>query len=206
MTIRLLVTAPRGAPIRMACAACTAAALLTACVGAPPVAALAAADPGPVSDAAPRGPYRLRVGDQVRLIVYEEPQFGQEYRVAEDGRVSLPLLGFVDAEGLTVAEFAGAVEAALSGALINEPKVSAEVTGFLPVYVLGEVAAPGAYPYQPDMTLHAVVAAAGGFAPRARRGAVMVRRAGQTTERPVAVEPGAAIEPGDTVRVTSRLF
>ena len=178
--------------------------MLTACAAAPSPASLTASVPQ--DQAAEREPYRLRVGDQVRLIVYEEPQFGQEYRVAEDGRVSLPLLGFVDAEGMTVAEFARTIEEALSRTLINEPKVSVEVVGFLPVYVLGEVAAPGAYPYQPDMTLHAAVAAAGGFAPRARRGTVMVRRAGQATEEAVPIAPGAAVAPGDTVRVTSRLF
>jgi polysaccharide export outer membrane protein len=47
-----------------------------------------------------------------------------------------------------------------------------EIEAYRPFFILGEVAAPGQYPYVPNMTVESAAAIAGGFSPRARRDSV----------------------------------
>ena len=49
-----------------------------------------------------------------------------------------------------------------------------EVEAYRPFFILGEVAAPGQYPYVPNMTVESAVAIAGGFSPRAQRDRVTI--------------------------------
>ena len=63
----------------------------------------------------------------------------------------------------------GAISARLRGGFIRDPSVAVEVEAYRPFFILGEVAAPGQYPYVPNMTVESAVAIAGGFSPRARR-------------------------------------
>ena len=57
---------------------------------------------------------------------------------------------------------------------IRQPSVAAEVEAYRPFFILGEVAAPGQYPFVPNMTVESAVAIAGCFSPRARRDLVIV--------------------------------
>jgi polysaccharide export outer membrane protein len=47
--------------------------------------------------------------------------------------------------------------------------VAVEIEAYRPFFILGEVAAPGQYPYVPNMSVESAVAVAGGFSPRAQR-------------------------------------
>ncbi|MGC1662173.1 MAG: SLBB domain-containing protein, partial [Bradyrhizobium sp.] len=85
---------------------------------------------------------------------------------------------------------------------IREPSVAVEVESYRPFFILGEVAAPGQYPYVPSMSVESAVAIAGGFSPRAKRDSVtLTHNAGRTV-----VPFGTSISPGDTVLVGERWF
>ena len=73
---------------------------------------------------------------------------------------------------------------------------------YRPFFILGEVAAPGQYPYVPHMSVESAVAIAGGFSPRAKRDAVTLTHNASRTIVPL----GTAISPGDTVLVSERWF
>lgn len=73
-------------------------------------------------------------------------------------------------------------------------------------FILGEVNAPGEYPYTDGMTALQAVATARGFTYRANRGKVYILRAGQKEEQRLKLVPSLTIEPGDTVRVVERFF
>ena len=145
---------------------CLVAALaLAGCMGRTAPVAIAYAEPAPIPhDAA----YHLDAGDRLRIVVYGQEGLTNSYAVDAGGSITMPLIGAVHARGLTPAELAGAITAKLRNGYIREPYVAAEVEAYRPFFILGEVAAPGQYPYVPNMTVESAVAIAGGFSPRAR--------------------------------------
>lgn len=73
-----------------------------------------------------------------------------------------------------------------------------------PFYVLGEVINPGTYPYEPDLSVMAAVAAAGGFTYRAHRNWAHVLHAGAKEEVAVRIDPDVLVSPGDIIRIEGR--
>ncbi len=151
--------------------------------------------------------YRLGGGDQIRVIVYGEDQITGEYRVDDQGRIALPLLGGVVATNLTPQQLETQITADLrSRHLLRDPSVSVEVVAYRPIFVLGEVAKPGQYPYQPGMTMLTSVAVAGGFTYRAVEDYASVVRTTNNVAQEGTVTPLSFIAPGDVVRVYERHF
>lgn len=151
-------------------------------------------------------PYRLDAGDRLRIVVYGQEGLTNSYAVDAGGAVTLPLIGAVKARGLTPAELAHAIAAKLRAGYIREPYVAAEVEAYRPFFILGEVTAPGQYPYVPNMTVESAVAIAGGFSPRAQKGSVELTRTDSTGPVRASVPLGTLLKPGDTVVVSERWF
>ncbi len=151
-------------------------------------------------------PYRLDAGDRLRVVVYGQEGLTNTYTVDAGGSITMPLIGAVRARGLTPAELAAAVTAQLKKGYLREPYVAAEVESYRPFFILGEVTAPGQYPYVPNMTVESAVAIAGGFTPRAQRSDVQLTRTGGAGTQRATVPPGTVLKPGDTVVVTERWF
>jgi polysaccharide export outer membrane protein len=153
------------------------------------------------------GAYRLGPGDVIRLITFGEDSLTGEFRISDSGMIALPLVGAINAGGLSPDELASRVgEALVKANLLRAPSVSAEVTTYRPIFVLGEVSKPGQYPYQPGMTVVTAAAVAGGFTYRAfERYASVVR-----TQDGVAMEGKATrqsfVQPGDVITVFERRF
>lgn len=151
--------------------------------------------------------YRLGGGDRIRIITFGEEQLTGEFGVDDQGRIALPLLGSVKAAGLTPAELdARIAEGLRQKKLLRDPSVAVEVLAYRPIFVLGEVAKPGQYPYQPGMTTLTAVAVAGGFTYRGVQDYASVVRTtgGAATEGKVV--PRSLIAPGDVVNVFERRF
>lgn len=106
--------------------------------------------------------YRLGAGDQVRIVVVEDPQLTGNYWLSDAGTVSMPGAKPVSLLGLTAEEAADAVRTAVSARLV-EPTVSLDVAQIRPFYILGDVAKPGPYPGQLNLNLYKAIAIAGGF-------------------------------------------
>lgn len=152
------------------------------------------------------GVYRLGNGDSLRVNVFGEPELSGDYAVDGTGAISMPLIGTVHVEGMTIVEFQREIEDRLAGDYLVEPRVSAEVTNFRPFYILGEVNRPNEYAYTSGLTVMNAVAAAGGFTYRANRKEVFIRSAGSTQERRVTLTTTTKVEPGDTIRIGERIF
>jgi polysaccharide export outer membrane protein len=151
------------------------------------------------------GEYRLGPGDAVRLIVFGEEQLTGEFRVNDSGAIAVPLLGSVHAAGLTPAALEASVGAALKrGNLLRNPAVSAEVTAYRPIFVLGEVNHPGQYPYAPGMTVVSAVAVAGGFTYRAVEDYASVVRSVTGAALEAKAPRQAFVQPGDVITVFER--
>jgi len=152
--------------------------------------------------AAHDAPYHLDAGDKLRVVVYGQEGLTNTYAIDAGGSITMPLIGAVAARGKTPAGLAADISAKLRNGYIREPSVAVEVETYRPFFILGEVAAPGQYPYVPNMSVESAVAIAGGFSPRAKRDSVtLTHNAGR------AVVPlGTSISPGDTVLVGERWF
>lgn len=151
-------------------------------------------------------PYRLDAGDRLRIVVYGQEGLTNTYAVDAGGSITMPLIGAVRARGLTPAELAAAVTAQLKKGYLREPYVAAEIESYRPFFILGEIAAPGQYPYVPNMTVESAVAIAGGFSPRAQRNSVKLTRPSETGTAQAQVPPGTMLQPGDTIVVQERWF
>jgi polysaccharide export outer membrane protein len=150
--------------------------------------------------------YRLGSGDKVKVTVFGEESLTGEFFVGANGKVAMPLLGEVQAAGLTLREFQKEVETALIDGYLKEPKVSAEVLNYRPFYILGEVNKPGTYPYTSGLTVVNAVATAEGFTYRANTKRVFIKRANELKEREVELNSMTQVAPGDTIRIAERFF
>ena len=151
--------------------------------------------------------YRLGLDDQIRIITYGEAQLSATFRVNDNGEIAIPLLGSLQAANLTTTELAEEMSAALrEKKILLQPSVSVEVAAYRPISILGEVAKPGEYPYQPAMTMLTAVAAAGGFTYRAIESYAYVVR--QDGDRAVVGKllPQSYVKPGDVLKIYERHF
>jgi polysaccharide export outer membrane protein len=167
--------------------------------------------PIPVAYAAPApagydASYRLDAGDRLRVVVYGQEGLTNTYAIDAGGSITLPLIGSVPARGRSPAGLAAEIAARLRRGYIREPSVAVEVESYRPFFILGEVAAPGQYPYVPNMTVESAIAIAGGFSPRALRDRVTLTHTDASGAARVIVPLGTAISPGDTVLVGERWF
>ena len=156
--------------------------------------------------AADEGPYRLDAGDKLRIVVYGQEGLTNTYAVDAGGSITMPLIGGVRAKGLSPAELARSITARLKQGYIREPYVAVEIEAYRPFFILGEVTAPGQYPYVPNMTAESAVAIAGGFTPRAQRQDVKLTRTYPAGPLTTTVPIATTLKPGDTILVGERWF
>ena len=152
------------------------------------------------------GSYRLDAGDRLRVVVYGQEGLTNTYAIDAGGSITMPLIGSVPARGRTPAGLASEITAKLRNGFIREPSVAVEIEAYRPFFILGEVAAPGQYPYVPNMSVESAVAIAGGFSPRARRDSVTLTHTDASGPMRMVVPLGTALSPGDTVLVGERWF
>jgi polysaccharide export outer membrane protein len=150
--------------------------------------------------------YRLDAGDKLRVVVYGQEGLTNTYAIDAGGSITMPLIGLVPARGRTPAGVAAEISGKLRHGYIRDPSVAVEIEAYRPFFILGEVAAPGQYPYVPNMSVESAVAIAGGFSPRAQRDRVTLTHTDSSGSMRVAVPLGTALSPGDTVLVGERWF
>jgi polysaccharide biosynthesis/export protein len=162
-----------------------------------------AAGPAPV---AYDSSYRLDAGDKLRVVVFGQDGLTNTYAIDAGGAITMPLIGAVPARGRTPAGLASEITAKLRNGYIRDPSVAVEIESYRPFFILGEVAAPGQYPYVPNMSVESAVAIAGGFSPRARRDTVTLTHTDGSGSMRTVVPLGTPLSPGDTVLVGERWF
>jgi polysaccharide export outer membrane protein len=150
--------------------------------------------------------YRLDAGDKLRVVVYGQEGLTNSYAIDAGGSITMPLIGAVPARGRTPAGLASEISGKLRNGYIRDPSVAVEIESYRPFFILGEVAAPGQYPYVPNMSVESAVAIAGGFSPRARRDSVTLTHTDGSGPMRAVVPLGTPLSPGDTVLVGERWF
>jgi polysaccharide export outer membrane protein len=193
-------------------------ALRNAMANSPRAVYAAAPEPAPVVDPMPAAyaatpmpvrydaGYRLDAGDKLRVVVYGQEGLTNTYTIDAAGSITMPLIGQVPARGRSPASLASQITAKLRNGYIREPSVAVEIESYRPFFILGEVQAPGQYPYVPNMTVESAIAIAGGFSPRAKRDVVTVTHTDANGAARYVVPLGTSLGPGDTVFVGERWF
>lgn len=158
------------------------------------------------STAAGNGPYKLDSGDRLRITVFGQQNLSRTYPVDASGFVSMPLIGAIEARGVTTFELETRIAGALRQKYVKDPKVTVEVDVNRPFFILGEVRNGGQFPYVAGMTVQKAVAIAGGFTPRARKRKVQLTRTINGAQVSQMVPVSWILQPGDTITVKERFF
>jgi polysaccharide biosynthesis/export protein len=169
-----------------------------------PTAAVAAA--APAAAMMEEAPYMLDSGDKLRVVVFGQEGLSNSYSVDAAGNITMPLIGPVGARGRTTMALSRAVSDKLRNGYVREPHVAVEIEAYRPFFILGEVTAPGQYPYVAAMTAETAIAIAGGFTPRAEKHNVELSRVNEGQLHRGKVPLAFQIRPGDTILVGERWF
>ena len=126
-----------------------------------------------------RPPYLIKVGDSLEVRFYNAPEMNIEVPVRSDGKISLELLGDVQAAGVEPEELSRTLTRQYAFEL-NKPRVTVVVRSFGgEVYVGGEVKAPSVLPFGSGLTALQAINAAGGFLATAKvNSVILIRRNG----------------------------
>lgn len=191
--------------------------IVAGCATAPPEPATAGQ-----SAAYIEGDYRIGVDDRVQVSVWRNPELSVTVPVRPDGKISVPLVGDVEAGGRPPIEVAESIKRQLSS-YIRDPNVVVTVTEirsneFLSrVRVTGAVRTPRSMPYRQGMTVLDAVLEAGGLNDFASPNRTKLYRKlkGKTEVFDIELgdilnkgrlETDLSLRPGDVITVPERLF
>jgi polysaccharide export outer membrane protein len=155
--------------------------------------------------------YLIGAQDVLDINVWKEPDLSRAVPVRPDGKISLPLLNDVQAAGLTPSELTAQIAAGLNKFMTN-PQVTVIVSQINSqrVYILGEVARPGAFALVPGMTVLQALSDSGGLTTFAKPKKIYVMRE-QSGKREKLLfnykevldgkrpEQNVELKPGDTI-------
>lgn len=176
---------------------------------------------GPVN-AEDNGAYRIGVDDVISINVWKNPELSVEVPVRPDGKVSMPLVGDVQAGSLTPEEVAQNIQNKLR-IYIRDPRVAVIVTDLVSheylsrVRVTGAVVEPTSLPFRQGMTVLDVVLQAGGVTEFASpNGTKLYRKESDETRiykirlkdilKKGKLETNMLVKPGDVITIPESVF
>ena len=151
--------------------------------------------------------FRLSREDVIEVSVWKEPELSRQVPIRPDGKIALPLVGEMQAEGKTPKALETEITKALQP-LVRDPRVSVivrDVNGRR-IYVTGMVTHPGSFPLRSDLNVLQALALAGGLQEFADRGEIRILRADGKThvvsyDDLIDGKRRVALSAGDTVVV-----
>jgi protein involved in polysaccharide export with SLBB domain len=150
--------------------------------------------------------YALSPGDKIRISVFNQPDLSGEFELDREGRFSMPLVGTIEATGLTPAELESHLVGRYKPDYLVNPRIFIQILNARVYYLVGEVRGTGAFPYVPGMTYLTAIANAGGFTYRAKKDVVYVVRGDDPRQEEIRLSVEEEVRPGDIVRIGERLF
>ena len=166
----------------------------------------------PTAAATATDTYVIGPSDLLTVTVWKEPTLSGSLLVRPDGMISVPLLGDVQAAGMTPLQLAGQISVKLKK-FVQDPNVSVVLTQInsKKVYLLGEVSRKGPVEMTPGMTLLEAISSAGGVTDYANVKKIYILRDEDGKHQKIAVrykealngnsEFNLTLKPGDTIVV-----
>lgn len=150
--------------------------------------------------------YSLGVGDTINIVVFGEPELTMEVVLNNAGTFTYPYLGKLNILGKSLEEVQSLLVEGLSDGYLVDPKVSVTMDKFREVYIGGEVAEGGNFPFQPGLTVGKAIVLAGGFTDRASRSKIYVVSESAKDGKGQRVTLDYVLKPGDVITVQRRFF
>ena len=166
-------------------------------------------EPKAAPPSAPVDPKAYIIGaeDLISIRVWREPENSGQFVVRPDGKISVPLVGEIQAAGLTPEKLSLSIAESLQKVMVHpEVTVGVEKVNSKKYYIQGEVNRPGSYPLVIDTTILEALVNAGGFRDFANTKKIVVLRGterikfnynqvtkGKNMEQNVLLKPGDQI-------------
>lgn len=146
--------------------------------------------------------YEIRIGpgDLISVEVYPDENFSREVRVAQDGSVTLPLVGTLRWKGMSVSQAEAMLEALLRDGYYRDPRVLIRIVEPYSsvVGILGAVVKPQMIPVYGATDVLKILGTAGGFVQQASGRLIVVRGGNASSAKDVHILDGRALlERGD---------
>jgi polysaccharide export outer membrane protein len=169
--------------------------------------------PAAVGPEGTAGDYVIGPGDVLQVFVWKEPDLTRDITVRVDGKITVPLLGDLEASGRTPQQLGTDLSKAL-GKFLASPQVSVGVAqaNSSRFFVMGQVNTPGAYPLTGRVTVLQGLALAGGLREFAKADSIVIVRSSQGVQSflPINykkledgrdISQNVPLRPGDTILV-----
>ena len=105
--------------------------------------------------------YLVSANDVLQITVYGQPSLTGLYPVDVNGNIGYPVVGNINVTGLTTPQISEKIASSLSEH-IPGLTVTAAINQYAPVFVVGDVKAPGKYEFRPGMVALELMALGGG--------------------------------------------
>jgi len=150
--------------------------------------------------------YSIGIGDKILVEVYGESDLSLESEVGPLGSINYPFIGEIKVDGVTVQSLKEQITRGLKGPYLIDPVVSVKVVEYRKIFLNGYVSRPGAYQFQPGLTVRKAIAIAGGFGERADEDKIFVVPADQPNAAPRKIGLDEKLAPGDVLTVDRSFF
>lgn len=131
--------------------------------------------------------YRIGPKDLLEIAVFGLPELSQTVRVAEDGSITMSILGRVEVSGLTAQELEKRLASILDKQYTKEARVTVFIKEYQKVSVIGAVGRPGMYELVGPTTLLQAIAQAGGLTAQAMNEIFVYRQSSDGKQAIIAV-------------------
>jgi polysaccharide export outer membrane protein len=158
--------------------------------------------------------YEIGRQDLLEIKVFDVDELNQLVRVADDGSITMPLLGRLDVAGLTKTDLEGRIARLLEQRFVRDPQVTVFVKEYesKKIAVSGAVKKPGTYEMLGRKTLLEMLSVAGGLDKDISQEIVIFRRESDASTRRIPVDLerlvyeadpslNLVVEPGDIIYV-----
>ncbi len=150
--------------------------------------------------------YTLGAGDTIRIQVYGHDKLTTESTLSDAGTLSFPFLGELRVLGLTVGQLQSNITTGLKEGYLLDPNVTVSLISYRNVYIEGEVARPGGYPFRPGLTVRKAISLAEGFTDLASRSKIYLISESDPEKKPRRVSLEDQVNPGDVITVEESFF
>jgi polysaccharide export outer membrane protein len=148
------------------------------------------------------GPQALNPGDQVRIVVWRNPELSGDFTVAANGTLNHPLYREVQVTGIPLSSVEDRLRTFISRYTTNPQFV---LLPLVKIIVGGEVRAPNVFSVPPETTIAQALILAGGPSERGKLNSVRLVRDGQTINldmgRPDSQAASLQVRSGDQILV-----
>ncbi|PKG37346.1 polysaccharide biosynthesis/export family protein [Psychromonas sp. Urea-02u-13] len=150
--------------------------------------------------------YNLGAGDEIKILVYDEPDLTIEMTINDNGKINFPFIGLISVTGKTAPQVQKIIHDGLQGDYLLNPSVQVDIVSYRPFYIHGEVKKPGAYPYKPGLNIDQAIALAGGLTERASVSKIFIKQSHNAAKKSDNVKLTYSVSPGDIITIEQSFF